>query len=39
MQKLNRIATHDGVVCIATSGAAARFALGVLVIVVLVLSS
>jgi hypothetical protein len=39
MHKANKNTTHDGVVCIATSGAAARCALGLLVVVVLLLSN
>lgn len=39
MQKADKNTTHDGVVCIANSGAAARCALGLLVVVVLLLSN
>ena len=38
MQKANENNTHDEVACIANSGAAARCALGLLVVVVLLLS-
>lgn len=38
MLKTDKIIPGDGVVCIANSGAGARFALGLLVIVVLLLS-
>ncbi len=38
MQKANKNSTPDGAVCIASDGAAARCALGLLVVVVLLLS-
>jgi len=38
MLKIKKITPGDGVVCIANSGAGARFALGLLVILVLLLS-
>ena len=38
MLKANRIEHHEGVALIANDGAAARFALGLLVVVVLLLS-
>lgn len=38
MQKANENNAHDGAVCIANNGAAARCALGLLVVVVLLLS-
>ena len=37
MQIANKNDTHDGVVCITNNGAAARCALGLLVVVVLLL--
>ena len=39
MHKANKNTTHDEVVCIANNGAAARCALGLLVVVVLLLSN
>jgi hypothetical protein len=38
MRKANKNDSHDGAVCIANNGAAARCALGLLVVVVLLLS-
>ncbi len=38
MQKANKNNSHDGAVCTANDGAAARCALGLLVVVVLLLS-
>jgi hypothetical protein len=38
MQRINKNPVDDGAVCIATNGAAARCALGLLVVVVLILS-
>ncbi len=38
MRTSNKHNPHDGVVCIASSGAAARCALGLLVVVVLLLA-
>lgn len=39
MQRMYKNNTHDGAVCIASDGAAARCALGLLVVVVLLLST
>lgn len=38
MQRINKSTVDDGAVCIAATGAAARCALGLLVVVVLILS-